>query len=104
MSAMSEDSSLSRQPPPEGVVELSRQLRRVAKARLEAAQRALDATQASYGSFLNRRPASDRPSAPAQSPQESDNALAEDRFHDFLDTQPGIRWLRDRHAAADDES
>ena len=86
---------MSQQASPDGPVEQSRRLRLVAKARLEAARRSVLAVQASYGSLLKRGTEPERWITSPSGSNAVDNALVEDLFHEFLETQPGIHWLRE---------
>jgi len=79
----------------ESPVEVSRRLRRDARARIEAAQRALSAAGRSYGWMLDRRLAPDRRrGAPGRGRRGGDD-LGEELFQGFLDTEPQIHWLPD---------
>ena len=105
---MHEDPSASGQRLRESPVEISRRLRRDARAGLEAAQRSLEATHDSYGSILNRRLEPDRRRGPVDAP-ESDGAagaaLVQDLVPGFLDTEPQVHWLPDTpHAPPDREA
>jgi len=105
---MHEEPSVSKQRQRESPVELSRRLRRDARAGLEAAQRSLEAANHSYGSIINRRLEPDRRRVPADAPtpgSAADAALVQDLFHGFLDTEPQVHWLPDTpHAPPDREA
>jgi hypothetical protein len=83
---------------PESAVVLSQRLRREAGARLEAAQRSLDAVSHEYESVLDRRMKRDRRHEGNEAAGVASEGSVEDLFHGFLDTEPLVHWLTETQA------